>query len=117
MAARFPPLDDGLVADFARLTNQCSPVRTKRLRLKLAILVFDIYHANCAKKRIVDLGKFVHRIGLRGYWFVFRFSEGFQCEKQIKKAVVSVHRFVCGAVEDAGKLPQLLSCLPNRGLY
>jgi hypothetical protein len=63
--------------------------------LKLAILVVDIYPGNCPKKRIVDLGKSVHRIGLRGYWFVFRFSDGVQCDKQIKKAVVSVHRFVC----------------------
>jgi hypothetical protein len=46
------------------------------LRLKLAILVFDIYHGNCPKKRIVDLGKFALRIGLGGYWFVFRFSDG-----------------------------------------
>jgi hypothetical protein len=48
------------------LTGAAINVHTKGLRLKLAILVFDIYHGNCPKKRIVDLGKFALRIGLRG---------------------------------------------------
>jgi hypothetical protein len=53
--------------------------------LKLAILVFDIYHGNCPKKRIVDLGKFALRIGLRAYCLFFAFPTGSSATNRLKK--------------------------------